>query len=858
MPTSDLYNFREQRFQPFSHSLRVYIFGVEVSKWLKGSVSITYGNRDSYNTASFDLSNPNRLWQISKANLDGIYRNSGAGEYSELAKKEIMGFKTLPANNPEISLDIKQSAFQASQIVTSAGASVDQSGNVRFVPPADGNERKYRLAVNDCIFNKHDPIRIFVKNPLSNAQEWVEVFCGFVQEHPITTNYLNGESSLRVSCYCIRQMLTKTRVQMNSLIHGNDPTPILNAGFFQDFAKGGIGTTAFGASSLEETIKQLILGTTQPTATSDPLAAQKSANGVGQFKMGNVVCYDPANPGNTLERWHLMTIFGVNKIPFPSATPDTQQFWLSNREMEEVGKNTKWTPEKGISGPDGRYLHFLLPIGGTGAGTLIQSTVDTTAKEAEWTSRWDIIRDYASKLDFQVLTSPSGDLLVEFPLYGFTPATFRRQAPSGGLAFAGADDPGKFTGLESLLTFDIHQKEETLNDEAEDFPTVLQVNGGVALTNANTEHANYRSYVYSPVLAARYGVIVEQCDFPFAGQSVGDTGDDAGGVITKRLSKLGMIEFTKRMADASSWAGSVVYRPFLFPNRPIYLKRSARIGNLTSVSYTWNVGKDASCSVGLNQLMAERYNPTNKTSTFRLLTGAVNTPISYASIWGPQDSATQISGVASPDSNNAANSKDVGSNPDLPNTTGETRPNTTAPKRNLDTNTLYPGLRELLKNLTDSPEFSSTGGKVVETFRNTERAAALNQRTMSQFGLGVTIQVKDEASMQTIQGINNNVNNPPMVVSTFNKSNRTIEFIVPTSWMTYDVASSVVQKNSGQPDAYKHVWKIIDARTNRTTETQNNVPLSAESQQLASRDLADTTKPADPCKPKLLETSGGL
>jgi hypothetical protein len=131
-----------------------------------------------------------------------------------------------------------------------------------------------------------------------------------------------------------------------------------------------------------------------------------------------------------------------------------------------------------------------------------------------------------------------------------------------------------------------------------------------------------------------------------------------------------MIEYTKRLANSSTWEGTLAYRPFLFPNRPIHLLRSNRIGNITAVTYSWSIGKDAGVSIALNNLMAERIGKDGN-SSFRLLTGAVNTPISYATLWGNKgdketgvDAAEPTSGVHSPATNNV--SKKSGASPTEP------------------------------------------------------------------------------------------------------------------------------------------------------------------------------------------------
>ena len=681
----NLYNFSESRFTALSHELRVYIFGADVTPWLTGDLSVTYGNRDSFNTVTFELANPRRLWQLSRANLEGKWRET-IGEYSEREKLKVFRWKNSTLVNPFFMLNID------TQILGNRGDVEPNSGpgSTTFVAPSDNAERRYRLAVNDCVFSRQDPLRVFLRNPYSpGSDEWVEIFCGFVNDHPVTTNYLTGESTVRISGYCIRHLLTKMRVQLNRLVVSGDNQPLFQKDFFSDFLKPSYGNHPFLKTSLEKTIKELILGTASPTTGE----AAHVASGLGDFKMGNVICYDANGPENTLERWHLMTIFGVNKVPFPNGATD--DLWLTKSEMDDIGRATIHLPETFGQGPGGRYLHFLLPKGGTGAGALVQGTLDSSNYKAiEWTTRWEIIRDFASKLDFQVTTSPSGDILVEFPLYGFTPHVFStygglinpnlpqteeqqqvlsdinkddkaamekaskasdfvtqanlRQKEANDLSVAKVkDDIEKGTipsGLGAIFTFELHQLEDTLNDEAEDFDTILQVDGGMSFTQENvpnnSEFTNLRAYIYSPVLVGRFGVVMGQMQIPYAGQRSADMASTDGNAakdsaIAKRIAKLALIEYTKRLADASTWDGSVVYRPFLFPNRPVWLKRSCRMGLLTSVTNRWSIGKSAGTNLAMHMLMSERY--SNNTTEYRLPTGASNMPIDYKNIWDDSD-----------------------------------------------------------------------------------------------------------------------------------------------------------------------------------------------------------------------------
>ena len=685
MPNSFL-NWEEKRFTCFSHSLRIYIYGVEVSAWVKGSVNVTYASRDSYNTASFELANPRGIWQVMPNNLNPFipkkerFRKT-EDMFSEAAKSRVMFLKK-KASVVKWDLDVKSSNNNVIETGTRKGLNSSIYTDNPYTDVEDNIEEKYRLLLNDCIFNKNDPVRIFSKNPFSkDYDEWYEVFCGFVQEHPITTNYLRGESTVRIGASCIKQQLQKMRVNINNHTATLDPSPIVNESFYQDFISDDIKNHPFAVSSLENAIKTLILGTPNPPRDPAYITEWMTKRKVGTFKLGNIVCYDPNAPEDTLERWHLMTVFGVNLKPFPKAGDN---LWLSTAQMQRIGRHTLPSLEADavVGGPTSRYLHMLLPSSGTGPGTLITHDVmkgGQAADAREWTTRWEVIRDLASKIDFQVLTSPSGDILVEFPQYGFNPCAYltnfgngpgptvettssaanaakesqakplagsSKSLPKGFKKAWAACQSQSWASRKSIAKFFIftnHIKEETLNDEAEDFPTILQVSGGLAFTPLNNEQKlavlKMKAYIWSPALVDRYGVISESVDFPFAGQRGKDLENNSS-TILKRLKQLGLIEFTKRMANASTWQGSLVYRPFMFPNRPIQLHRTNRCGLQTNVSYQWNIGQSASLTVGCHMLMSKRHD-----HTWRLMTGSTNTPVDYGAIWSTTDTSAPAPGV---------------------------------------------------------------------------------------------------------------------------------------------------------------------------------------------------------------------
>lgn len=876
----NLYKFREQRFQTFTHNIKIYIFGVEVSRWLRGSLTITYGNRDSYNTASFELANPKKIWQITEKNLyqpTGVF-TFGLSEFSEDAKKAIFSKKNDPAFNNTWELNVTKGIFGA-KTQSSATETLKQSQlyySPSFKSPKPLAERKYRLNINDCIIHKNDPIRIFIHNPLvpQTAGQWMEVFCGFIQEHPITTNYITGESTLRISCYCIKQLMHKMRVQMNTMIN-MDPQPTMNIGFYKDFIKTNFKTHPYAQTSLENTIKDLVLGATKAAAVISEGDEVVLPGGVGSFRLGNIVCYDPSNPEDILARWHLMTLFGVNKVPFP--TGETDELWLTPYEMRKLGENTipfLGIPKKQVpvGGPDGRFLHFLIPKSGTGPGDLISYTTDTNPKAREWTSRWEIIRDFASRMDFQVLTSPSGDILVEFPQYGFTPCAYKKPFST---------NCDKIGGLQNVLTFDLHQKEDTLNDEAEDFPTILTVSGGIAHTDQNPQTPDTTQpmdFIFAPTLVDRYGVVQEHVDFPWVASNSQQLGTNVNkSPILKRLAQLGLIEYTKRIANAATWQGSVVYRPFLFPNRPVELIKSARVGLLNSVSHTWQINDIATTTISINSLMSKR-----EDGSYRLITGAYNVPIDYGKVWSSDDYQSSDTGVVT-GKKILDDNKSTPTDPQDPN-----QPSQAIPKDALSsssTGDLYPPFGNMIDKL--KAEFQKITGKELQInngLRNTAEQYRIIQSnhpytvagigtSYHQYGFAVDFDLgASKTTGDAVQKINLSLfGTLPLK---WGGTTDPVHFQIPKYWsgfMNPTKALSMVTNHlkvstNNESSALKEVWSYLDKQLGIISD-EAKVPelpagsfattgFSGAANASSSGATTGTTPPAPPCKEVRMKKPG--
>ncbi len=102
-----------------------------------------------------------------------------------------------------------------------------------------------------------------------------------------------------------------------------------------------------------------------------------------------------------------------------------------------------------------------------------------------------------------------------------------------------------------------------------------------------------KSFVFSPYIAARYGITVEPFQIPFL------LAKDK--VIAQQRA---LIEFQKRNAQCHALSMYFSYRPFLLPNRPVHHLRRTRMGLIVSVDYEWGFGDSttATTSCGLEHV----------------------------------------------------------------------------------------------------------------------------------------------------------------------------------------------------------------------------------------------------------------
>ena len=472
--------------------------------------------------------------------------------------------------------------------------------------------KPYSLAINSPIFEKNDPIRMFIRDPSSPFDEdkWCPFFTGFIQNITDHTNYDNGEKYMTVLCYDIRGLMQKQRVMVNPRIsHGMDTARMLNEnvigdknriGLFGDYiahsGSGGEKGSKYTYSNADESVLDMVtgrvhvdddfeknvIGTIASTQSNEIVDGSKynldyvnsgaSVKGTrpGKQSMG---CFMPGlelecpsykdereQHIKAMELWFDLLVFG------------TKCDYFTSDEVTNVGSKTI---PYGEFDPYNGWLHFLIPKNGTGARAIFSSQLDDLSQNYEFQSRFQLLTTLCEAIDYQWFCNSMGDIIVEFPMYDFLLDSFGVYADQ--------------------LRIDNHLVDCSLNEIVDDVVTAVSVSGGVS--HSNTVPDEEISWVYtalakSDALAFKYGVDVEEVTIPTMRTNTS----------TDSLKRQAVIELAKRNVLASSMEMTVAYRWAFFPNKPVYNVDKNRIGIISAFTYNFQVNESVSVSMDVRYI----------------------------------------------------------------------------------------------------------------------------------------------------------------------------------------------------------------------------------------------------------------
>ena len=606
------FSFSEERNTVYYHSLRVYIFGADVTPWLTSNVVLNKAGRDGITGCTFSLSNVMRAFEITEQNVppigSGVFRNSDPyspeGRYSEQAKHNIFVRKTRAANNTKTSIRTFGPIKANVTTSTSDTKKPVYGGVIKDIPNSasaqtDTYTTRYPMNVGSLVFHKYDPVRVFVKNPLSRSEDqWTCEFAGYIDTKSFHQNYLNGESMINVSCQDLRALMQNMRTQSNPMPQvGNQNTlafggttgfivkDTATAGFFNDLvAPFSTLSHVLGGKTFKDSIRYLMFGA---------FASKAGNSGVGTMSEGTTISYDPSSDKRkeVMEKWNNLVLFG-----------NVDGTYLTQKQMIDMGTNTV---PGGTNSPDAQKVHFLFPASGAPTNNLVSFSMVDGQIEArvEWVSRLELLNQICKGIDYQYYVTGMGDMVFEFPMYDFLPRDFNET-------------------YNSLYTFDKHLTSDTVNDEGGTPITALEVTSNSLVseianpTQSTATPSELKQTIFSNTLASRVGVHVETHFIP------GVSNQD-------RLAQLGLMEFNKRMAQYDKMDSDVTYRPYIGVNRPIYNVVKAKMAIVESTSTTWAVADRGEVTLSVTLGYLRRL----ENGSFRFITGGEAVPISYSKLY---------------------------------------------------------------------------------------------------------------------------------------------------------------------------------------------------------------------------------
>ena len=688
--------FLEHKNQVFSHDVMIFISGVDVSSYLVGQLTISIVDKDGWNECNLTLNNAMNNFIITQENmgfnndLKGVFRTAdGQGErkYSEQAKKDLIAYKDDALRNPTVDIEkmklVQASVTQGPVDVNVTGKQIDQVSQAtgEVVPPVKGEgkggkrdraskttlqagpgltDRRWQLGFMSTVFHKHDPIRIFRKNPIREADEWMPAFTGYLDQISYDTNYINGQSQVKISCYDIRAIAAKMRVQETAVTGATNPRALFqgkdaagSASLFTDLLNPTIQGHPLQAKRYEDVMEFLITGTsTQSEELNKAFGESKFRRGIGDFTLGEKISYRPGDSKaekkiapDPLEHWHALCLFGTNgangfrrvsldgdasgkvkglikSIKKPTEKEEQvlnsiqgsitdavvakaagilDRRYLTAAEATYIGNATthdgEWSPHK-------QYVHFLLPASGTGAKNLLDSDVENAnSNQLDFRSRLDIMQDFSARIDYQFWVSPMGDFIVEFPQYDFMP-----------------EDYGEYS---TVFKVDKHLTSDTIQDEAGEMVTAIIAHGRIRPENEGNRNvkdfAQPKAVVVSPMMMMRYGVLEHELTLPFVSQ--------AGA-----LARLAQIEFQKKLAESNKMNMDFNYRPWILPNRPMEHMERKRIGLTTAVNNTLTLFKEGNTAITTRYVRRQIFR-ADGTANYTFIFSGTTMPITYREIY---------------------------------------------------------------------------------------------------------------------------------------------------------------------------------------------------------------------------------
>lgn len=210
-------SFYEQSYPARENDYRIFIDGVEVTAYVRGSLSWTIETTGGMNTCRFDLNNNHDAFILSPTNIcSNLSTNGWRIDSPSFAPRATH-------NEPRYDELAKYLLYRNKYRRVSPGSPAAE------IDPETGMWL-YPLNPYECIINVHDPVRIFRKLPhidgaatrkgngkLAYYDLWIAAYTGFISEVHWDDDYVEGDRKVSLACYDYRGIMERQRVRISGI-----------------------------------------------------------------------------------------------------------------------------------------------------------------------------------------------------------------------------------------------------------------------------------------------------------------------------------------------------------------------------------------------------------------------------------------------------------------------------------------------------------------------------------------------------------------------------------------------------------------------------------------------------------------
>lgn len=222
---------------------RVFIMGVEVTNYVKDSISYTRSLNGTENTCTFSLDNAYERFVMTSRNFQNYRKTTADNSYHYNQSKD-------PEKLPRTGLDFDNLAdfdvtkmswvmaegrhdvdetakralfeYKVKHTLEFSEASAHQAASVSGTNTEQMATKipKYKLTIGSCVIGLHDEVRVFVADPnhdpvTTGRYRWMPVFSGVVSSAPVQRSRTDGSSAISLTCGDVRYLLRKMRITGN-------------------------------------------------------------------------------------------------------------------------------------------------------------------------------------------------------------------------------------------------------------------------------------------------------------------------------------------------------------------------------------------------------------------------------------------------------------------------------------------------------------------------------------------------------------------------------------------------------------------------------------------------------------------